>query len=75
MLQMETVLLQINDKNAYKLIENLEALDLVKVLEKNIEPKKKLSERFAGSLKLTDAEYNNFQNSITEGRNEWNRNI
>lgn len=72
---METVLLQINDKNAYKLTENLEALDLVKVLEKNIEPKKKLSERFAGSIKLTDAEYNDFQNSITEGRNEWNRNI
>ncbi|WP_299287320.1 hypothetical protein [uncultured Mucilaginibacter sp.] len=72
---METILLQINDQNAYKLIEGLEALHLVKVLKKNIEPKKKLSERFAGSLKLTDAQYNDFQNLITEGRNEWNRDI
>lgn len=65
---METILLQIKDQNAYKLIEGLEALHLVKVLEKNTEPKKKLSERFAGSLKLTDEQYNDFQNSITEGR-------
>ncbi len=72
---METVLLQINDKNAYKLIENLEALHLVKVLEKNIEPKKKLSERFAGSLKLTNAQYDDLQNSIIESRSEWNRDI
>ncbi len=68
---METILLQINDHNAYKLIEDLEALHLVKVLKKDIQPKKKLSERFAGSLKLTTAQYNNFQNEITEGRSEW----
>ncbi len=68
---METILLQINDHNAYKLIEDLEALHLVKVLKKDIQPKKKLSERFAGSLKLTTAQCNNFQNEITEGRSEW----
>lgn len=65
---METILLQIKDQNAYKLIEGLEALHLVKVLEKNIEPKKKLSERFAGSLKLTEEQYDDLQNSIIEGR-------
>jgi hypothetical protein len=65
---METILLQINDHNAYKLIEDLEALHLVKVLKKDIQPKKKLSERFAGSLKLTTAQYNNFQNLISESR-------
>ncbi len=72
---METVLLQINNHNAYKLIEDLEALHLVTVLKKNAEPKKKLSERFAGSLNLTEAQYNNFQKSIIEGRSEWNSNI
>ena len=72
---METILLQINDPNAYKLIEDLEALHLVKVLEKKTEPKKKLSERFAGSLKLTEEQYNGFQDAISEGRNEWNRDI
>lgn len=72
---METVLLQINNHNAYKLIEDLEALHLVTVLKKNAEPKKKLSERFAGSLNLTEAQYNNFQKSIIEGRSEWNRDV
>jgi len=37
---METILLQINDHNAYKHIEDLEALHLVKVLKKDIQPKK-----------------------------------
>ncbi|GHV74569.1 hypothetical protein AGMMS49940_18710 [Spirochaetia bacterium] len=32
---------------------------------------KKLSERFAGALRLSDGAYNAFQNSLQEGRNEW----
>lgn len=72
---METVLLQINDDKAYKLIDDLEALHIIKVLEKSIEPKKKLSERFAGSLNLTDEEYTNLQDSITQSRKEWERDI
>jgi len=72
---METVLLQINNDKAYKLIEDLEALQIVKVLKKNIQPKEKLSKRFAGSLNLSDEEYNSFQDSITQSRNEWERDI
>jgi hypothetical protein len=72
---METVLLQINDHKAYKLIEDLEALNVVKILEKDIQPKKKLSERFAGALKLSKEESERFQNAIIEGRNEWERDI
>jgi hypothetical protein len=72
---METILLQINNDKAYKLIEDLEALHIVKVLKKSVQPKQKLSERFAGSLGLSDAEYNNFQDQITQGRNEWQRDI
>ena len=66
---METVLLQINDDKAYKLLEDLEAMHLVKILERGILPKEKLSAKYAGSLHLSDEEYNNFQNSVTESRN------
>lgn len=72
---METVLLQINNEKAYKLIEDLEALQIVKVLKKSAQPKEKLSARFAGSLNLSDEEYNSFQDSIKQSRNEWERNI
>jgi hypothetical protein len=33
----------------------------------------KLSERFAGALRLSDNEYAAFQNSLHEGRNEWKK--
>lgn len=72
---METVLLQINNNKAYKLIEDLEALDIVKVLKKSSQSKEKLSARFTGSLNLSDDEYNNFQDSLTQNRNEWERDI
>ncbi len=72
---MEIILLQINNDKAYKLIEDLEALHIVKVLEKNIQPKEKLSARFAGTLNLSDEDYTNFQHSLTQSRNEWERNI
>jgi hypothetical protein len=72
---METVLLQINNNKAYKLIEDLEALNIIKVLKKTTEPATKLSERFAGKLNLSEEEYNNFQDAITQGRNEWEKDI
>lgn len=72
---METVLLQINSDKAYKFLEGLEALHIVKVLKKTAKPKQKLSEKFAGSLNLTDEEYNNFQASVSQSRNEWERDI
>ncbi len=72
---METVLLQINSDKAYKLIEDLEALHIVKVLEKNLHVKEKLSERFAGALNLSDEEYIRFQESVIQSRNEWERDI
>ena len=42
---METILLQVNSLKAYKLIEDLEALDIVKVLSKtkNANKKEKLN--------------------------------
>jgi hypothetical protein len=72
---METVLLQINNNKAYKLIEDLEALNIVKILKKSTQPEGKLSERFAGALNLSEEEYNNFQKSISDSRNQWDRDI
>jgi len=71
---METVLLQINNEKAYQLLKNLEDLKIVKMLKKSKSEKVNLSDRFAGSLKLSETKYNEFQESLTESRNEWNKN-
>jgi hypothetical protein len=68
--KMETVLLQIINDGAYKLIEDFQDLGLIVILEKNGSPKLKLSERFAGALRLSTEEYDSFQNSIALSRNE-----
>ena len=47
---METVLIQINNNKAYKLLEDLEDLQIIKVLKKSIQPQQKLSEKYAGKL-------------------------
>jgi len=67
---METVLVQINDDKAYKLLENLEELHILKVLKKTTEPKQKLSEKYAGKLPSDIAD--DLQNYVTQSRNEWN---
>jgi hypothetical protein len=38
-------------------------------------PESTLSGRFSGALRLSDADYQAFQNAIQEGRNEWARDI
>jgi len=71
---METVLLQISNIKAYKLLEDLEDLHLIKVLQRSTQPKEKLSEKYAGKLSSEVAD--ELQNYITQSRNEWqNRNI
>ena len=67
---METVLVQINNTKAYKLLEDLEDLDLIKVLKKTAPTKQKLSEKYAGKLpsEIADA----LQEYISQSRNEWN---
>ena len=67
---METVLLQINDNKAYQLLEDLEALNVIKILDKNIQPKQKLSEKYAGKLSSEVADQ--LQDYVTRSRNEWN---
>ncbi|HEY3369810.1 MAG TPA: hypothetical protein VGK10_03115 [Prolixibacteraceae bacterium] len=67
---METVLIQINNNKAYKLLEDLEDLHIIKVLKKSIEPQQKLSEKYAGKLPSDIAD--ELQNHVTQCRNEWN---
>jgi hypothetical protein len=44
-------------------------------VEPNQTPAYRLSERFAGSLRVSDERYAEMQKSLREGRDEWNRNI
>ena len=67
---METVLVQINNNKAYKLLEDLEDMHILKVLKKNVAPKQKLSEKYAGKLPSDIAD--ELQNYVTQSRNEWN---
>lgn len=67
---METVLIQINSAKAYKLLEDLEDLQIIKVLKKSIQPQQKLSEKYAGKLPSDIAD--EIQNFVNESRSEWN---
>ena len=66
---METLLIQITNNKAHKLLEELENLHIIKVLNKNIGTGQKLSERFAGKLSAKGAE--KLQKHIKESRSEW----
>ncbi|GHT40028.1 hypothetical protein AGMMS49965_07640 [Bacteroidia bacterium] len=67
---METVLVQISDKKAYKLLENLEELRVLKVLKGIMHPPQKLSEKYAGKLPSNIAD--DLQDYVTQSRKEWN---
>lgn len=67
---METVLIQINNAKAYKLLEDLEDLQLIKVLKKSTESPQKLSEKYAGKLPSEVAD--ELQEYVNQSRNEWN---
>jgi hypothetical protein len=68
---METVLLQITNHKAYKLLDDLEDLQIIKVLEKSIKSEHKLSEKYAG--KLPTAVADELNNYVNESREQWNK--
>lgn len=71
---METVLVQINHNKAYRLLEDLEDLHIIKILKKSVQPHQKLSEKYAGKLPSEVAD--ELQSYVTQSRNEWdNRSI
>ena len=72
-MDMETVLIKINNHKAYRLLEDLEDLDIITVLKKGgkptTEPTQKLSEKYAGKLPADVA--TELQDYIIKSREEW----
>jgi len=66
---MKTLVIQLTNKKAYRLIEELEALQLIRVLKKSMEPNKKLSDKFAGKLPKNVAD--KLQKYVNKSRDEW----
>ncbi len=67
---METMLIELTNQKAAKLLHELEELHLIKVIKKNVVNNEKLSEKYAGKLPGEIAD--ELQKYVTEGRNEWN---
>ena len=68
------MLIQITNHKAYKLLEDLEDLNIIKVLQKKDQTPEKLSEKYAGKLNPKVAEELN--EYVSKSREEWeSRNI
>ena len=64
-------LIQVTNQKAFRLIHELEELNLIKVLKENVTlPKTKLSEKYRGILSKKESE--NLQEHIIKMRGEWN---
>lgn len=71
---MQTVLVQIHNSKAYRILEDLESMGIIKVVNQSPEPKQKLSEKYAGKLSSDAAD--ELQKYVIQSRAEWNnRNI
>ena len=71
---MDTILIQITNEKAYKLIEDLEDLQLIRILQKKQTHYGKLSEKYEGKLNSGVAE--EMQEYLSKSREEWkDRNI
>jgi len=65
-------------EGAFSLLSDMERLDLIRVkspIKNNTESGDKLSLKFAGALRLSDAVYETYQSALSEGRNEWRKDI
>jgi hypothetical protein len=70
---METLLIELANPKALKLIKELEELHLLKILKQDSTPAVKLSEKYAGQLPSQVAE--ELQQYVTKSRDEWDRSI
>jgi len=66
---MDTMLIQVTNLNALKLLHELEELHLIKVLKNNVLPQRKLSQKYAGKLSGDIAD--KLQKYVAESRKEW----
>ena len=73
-----TLTIEVMNNGAFSLLSDMERLDLIRLnlpAKNAAESHERLSRQFAGALKLSDAEYETYQNALRESRNEWNRDI
>jgi len=71
---METITIDVSNPQAIKLLEDLEALNLIKVVRRQIRKgEKKLSEKLYGSI--SDSQAEQMREELHQMRNEWNRGI
>ena len=70
---METVLIEIHNSKAYKLLADLEELKIITIVKNKEHLEQKLSDKYLGSISATTAE--EMQAYISQSRDEWNRNI
>lgn len=71
-MSMETMTIQLTHEKASDLMRDLEAMHIIRVIERNAQPTGTPSERFAG--KLSEPTALAMQQHIIESRNEWNPN-
>jgi len=69
---MQTVIIQLTNQKALRLLEELEELHIIKVLKKNINPEEKLSDKYAGKISSEITE--KLQKHISESRSQWDNN-
>jgi HAMP domain-containing protein len=73
---MSTAVLEIKNDIAYGFLDNLERMNVLRVISRQDDPKikpQKLSERFAGAL--SKERVGELQTELKQMRNEWERNI
>ena len=68
---MDTMLIQLTNQKAAKLLHELEELHLIKVLKENFSIPEKLSQKYAGKLPAGIAD--SMQEEISKSRKEWDR--
>jgi len=70
--------IEVINNGALNLLSGMERLNLIRVNvpanSVNVS-ENKISKQFAGAMKLSDTNYEKYQNAMQESRNEWNRDI
>lgn len=69
---MKTITVEIKNEIAMSFLQNLESLNIIRVIDNNISPgKQKLSDRFSGCLPKERAD--ELQKELIQMRSEWER--
>lgn len=68
---MDTMLIQLTNQKALRLLHELEELKLIKVLKQNFTSAKNLSDKYAGKLPADVAQ--ELQKYVSQSREEWEK--